>query len=129
MKITIETIPHEKQLYETCGDWRFDADGDLNIKVSELGDWRMEVLVGVHELVESVLCYNRGVKESDVTDFDIAFEILRDSFPEIIGNTEPGDMVSAPYYNEHQFATKIEKKVAEELGVDWDSYSKTINSL
>jgi len=26
MKVIIETVPHQKQLYETVGDWQWDGD-------------------------------------------------------------------------------------------------------
>ena len=49
------------------------------------------------------------IKCADIDKFDINFEELRKKNPDIIGVQEPGDMVSAPYYHQHQTATVIEK--------------------
>ena len=62
MKIIIETIPHEKQMYDTCGDWRY-KDGDLYIYVSDQGDWRKDSLISIHEMVEAMLCKDRDISE------------------------------------------------------------------
>ena len=128
MKIVIETIPQEQQRYPTVGDWYFDDQDTLQIKVSDMKNWKYEFLVAIHEMVEMMLCREHGVAELNVTAFDEKFEKLRESFPGLIGEQEPGDMVSAPYFNEHQFATKIEKQVAAELGVDWDEYNSSVNN-
>jgi hypothetical protein len=118
VKILIETIPHEAQRYDTCGDWQKAGDL-LVIRVSEMGDFRYEFLVGIHEAIEAVGCMVHGVSEKSVDDFDMSFK----------GEGEPGDDPNAPYYTQHQFATEIERKVATFLGVDWDVYSKTIELL
>ena len=35
MKINIRTIPHDKQRYETCGDYWTDSEGRIKIVVSD----------------------------------------------------------------------------------------------
>lgn len=129
MQVHIHTIPHEKQVYPTVGDWRFNDAGDLDIYVSKMSDWRYEMLVAVHELVEVLLCKQRDIPQASVDDFDIAFEKIREQFSETIGDQEPGNMVSAPYYHEHQLATSVERLLAVELGVDWDTYDAEVGSL
>lgn len=129
MKIIIQTIPHTAQAYETCGDWRFEKDGTLNIYVSDLKNEKMSFLIGMHEAIEAFLCKSNGVKQKDVDAFDIEFEKIRELYPDTIGNHEPGDMISAPYHKEHTFATIIEKMIAYELGVDWKSYDKKVSAL
>jgi hypothetical protein len=125
MKIVIKTIPHNTQHYPTIGDWIFMPDGNLIIKVSDMNNWKYEALVGVHELIESLLCKDKGIKDQDVTAFDIAFEKNR-----IEGNLEePGDQLNAPYHQQHQFATSIEKEFARALGVDWDIYDKHVDKF
>lgn len=132
MKIMIETIPHDNQRYETVGDWVFlappyVAEGDLGISitVSELGDWRYNALIAVHELVEVLLCKQRGITQEAVDAFDKNFELNR---PE--GNEdEPGDAPDAPYRKEHFFATNIEALLSAELGVNWQEYEAKVNSL
>lgn len=125
MKITIEVIPHDQQRYSTCGDWKIRRNGNIEILVSSMGDWKKEMLVGLHEMVEVLLCKNRGITDEIVSAFDIQFEKDR---PE--GNTdEPGDDPKAPYRREHFFATNLERLMAAELGVDWHLYDAAVNGL
>lgn len=125
MHIEIQTIPHLSQRYPTVGDWKISRDGSISICVSEMGIEDYNLLVGLHELVEVWLCHKRGIAQSLVDDFDIWFEKNR---PE--GDvSEPGDHPQSPYFREHRFATKIERQVAEELGVNWEQYSTTVESL
>jgi len=125
MKITIQSIPHSEQRYETCGDWLFNENGDLNIWVSETNNNDYTFLVGLHEAIEAYLCLKRGINEEDITKFDIEFEKQRE-----VGNTdEPGDNKYAPYRKEHFFATNIERLIAAELKVDWQDYDDEINKL
>lgn len=125
MRILIETIPHDQQAYTTCGDWRQDADGTIRIRVSELGNWRREALVAVHELVEVLICKHNGVTTEMVDKFDKDFEAHR--HPDNVD--EPGDDPKAPYMREHCIATGIERILAAELCVSWKEYEQEINSL
>ena len=125
LKIEIETIPHSRQRYDTVGDWFFKPDATWKINVSDLADWRYELLVAVHELVEMGLCNDRGITAQRIDRFDIAYENNR-----LPGDTtEPGDATDAPYRNEHCAATGIERILAAHLGIDWSDYEKTINEL
>jgi len=124
MNINIKTIPHKSQLYETVGDWRWGGD-DLNITVSDMGNWKYEMLVGIHEAIEALLCKDRNIEEKDVSDFDIEFEKNRQEG----NNDEPGDDKNAPYRKEHFFATSIERLLAAELSVDWKEYGQYVISL
>lgn len=125
--VCILVIPHEQQRYDTVGDWWFDKDSSiLEIRVSELGNYKQEMIVALHEFIEAILCLSRGIKEEDVTTFDRTYEQQR-----LVGDTtsEPGDSIAAPYYNEHQFATAMEKFMAKELELEWGKYEEKINSL
>lgn len=97
----------------------------LHIKVSELGDWRYNALIAVHELVEVLKCKHDGVTQEQVDAFDIAYEKNR---PEAV-DSEPGDSPDAPYRQQHCLATGIERIMAAALGVDWDSYDRAILAL
>ncbi len=125
MNIIVKTIPHDKQAYPTVGDWRFTPEGDLSIFISDMNNWKYELLVAVHEIIEVALCKDRGITTEVVDSFDIEFEKSRQN-----GNTdEPGDDPDAPYRKEHFFATSIERLVAGELNVDWDIYDKVVSGL
>lgn len=125
MKIVIETIPHENHRYTTVGDWFYDSDGTLQIKVSSLSDWRYEALVAVHELVEVMLCKQDGVGTEVVDQFDKKFEEDRQE-----GNEdEAGDDPNAPYVKQHCIATGIERILAAQIGVNWKPYEKELCDL
>ena len=125
MRIIIDTIPHSEQRYETVGDWYYDVDGTVQIRVSDMGNWLFTMLVAVHELCEWILCRARGISQVEVDDFDKAFESVR-----VEGNTdEPGDEPSAPYHNEHCFATAVERMLCAALGLSWKTYDEKVNSL
>ena len=116
MKITIETIPHLSQRYNTCGDWQFDDNGDLAIRVSEMPKtgWKGPILVAIHELIESLLCKDRGITTEMVDKFDLAFDMKADY--------EPGDDPKCPCRNEHCVATGIERILVSEFRLNWLPY-------
>lgn len=128
MQILIKTVPHSKQRYDTVGDWYFDGD-DIEVTVSETGDWRYNALVAVHELVEALLCKARGISEEEVTIFDMQWE--KDHPGQVLGGgaEEPGDDPSCPCRKEHFFATTVERALSAELGVDWSEYDNVLIAL
>jgi hypothetical protein len=126
MKIVIETIPHHEQRYETVGDWVVDRDTKtFTIRVSELDNWKYELLVGLHELIEVALCVDRGISSELVDQFDFAYESARS----VDDNSEPGDATGCPYGREHYFATNLERLMAAELKVDWNDYDEELSHL
>ncbi len=128
--IEVHTIPHEKQRYDTCGDWRFrkvigEQKEILEVYVSEVIDSHAMHAIAIHEIVEALLCHYAGIEEKDVTAFDIAFEMKRAEGD----NSEPGDSPDAPYREQHQAATSIEKLFAMASGLSWSSYQSTVDNL
>lgn len=128
MNVKIETVPHKSQRYPTVGDWYFDAKGNLTIKVSALGDWRFEMLVAVHELIEVLQCKNRGITQESVDWFDKGFEAGRRMMAPK-SEVEPGEAKEAPYRDAHQFAEKVEEALAKKLDVIWSKYSDKVLSM
>ena len=125
MQIVIKTIPSEQHRYPTCGDYWVDPDGTRQIRVSDMKNWKYELLVAVHELVEQNLCLDRGIDEKDISRFDIRFEKAR-AKGKHSEDAEPGDDPKAPYRKEHFTATNIERILAAELGIDWTKYDKAV---
>lgn len=128
LKINVRTIPHDAQRYPTTGDYWEDEDGTLQVRLSDLGDRRLEFLVAIHELLEFELCRMRGISEETITRFDLKFEEeiaagLRDE------DDEPGEDPEAPYRREHAFAEKIERLIAKEMGVSWRDYERRLGAL
>lgn len=125
MRIHVETIPHQDQRYPTVGDY-WHQDGTEEVRISQMQDWRYEILVTVHELIEMAITKHRGIAEQDITAFDVAFEQARERG---LVQGEPGDQPDAPYYHEHVFATNLERLFAAELGVHWSDYEAYVNTL
>ena len=143
MTVVIKTIPHNQQPYDTGGDWRFENskgepisqmeaharsgtdDCVLRINVSQLGDYRYEMLVAIHELCETLMCMHDGVQIEDVDVFDKAFEAARE--PGSVD--EPGDDPKAPYVKQHCFATAIERMMCAAIGCTWREYEARVNAL
>lgn len=118
MRIIIETVKHSEQRYATCGDWQYIGD-ELVVRVSDTGDVLSNVLVGIHELVEAVLCKANGIPESAVDFFD-------KTNPEL---EEPGNSPEAPYHKQHVVAEIVERLVASEAHVVWQDHDYRVMSL
>ena len=117
--INITTIKHEHQRYETVGDWQIGAFENINIKVSNMNNPTYEFLVGIHELIEAMLCKQYGITEEVVDSWDM----------DHLDSNDPGSIPGCPYYRQHFLATIIERMLADELEVDWDLYEEAIESL
>lgn len=123
--IRIQTIPHEKQRYNTCGDYIIDDNGDVTIYVSETGNWKYDFLIALHEMVEYALCKDHDVPVYVIDDFDISFEQNRLPGDE----SKPGDSLKAPYRKEHFVASTMERIAANELSLFWEHYQTVISRL
>lgn len=113
MNITIQVIPTADQRYATLGDYWWEGE-ELQIRVSEMPDWREQILIAVHELIEATLCEDRGIEEPDIMAFDT-------EHPEC---SDPGAHPDAPYRAEHFFAENIERLLCAEFGLDWQEYEQ-----
>lgn len=120
-KIVIDVIPHKKHRYPTSGDY-FKKGGELHFRISKMNS-KHEFLILIHELCEWFLIDQKGISIKSIDDFDMLYEDTKTD------DSEPGNDPNAPYYDEHQFATEIEKLLAKKLGVNWDKYDKSVNSL
>ena len=127
-KIVIEVIPHKEQRYNSSGDWFYDDKNVLQIRVSQMGDWKKEMLVAIHEFSEVILCEAKGITQEEVDDFDFDYEDQRAKGNERCQG-EPGDAPKSPYGHQHCFATSIERMMCAALGISWDSYEKTVNEV
>lgn len=117
MNIHILVIPESEMRSEVNGaDWFWDAKGDLQVRVSPMSDWRREVLLGIHEAVEAIMCKHNGVSQEQVDKFDLEYDKTH-AF-----DVNAGDDPEAPYQHEHCLATAIERILCAELRVNWESY-------
>ena len=130
MKILIETIPHKKHRYETCGDWFIDKKGTLVIRVSEEMGPASCGLVAIHELAEVFQCFDgfrmskkhmkRIVKLVDKFDKHYKGDLV---------DEEPGDDPRAPYHKEHSIATAIERILCAAVGMAWKDHDGRVADL
>lgn len=121
----VQVIPHASQRYNTGGDYWIDANGVRQIRISDFEDPDLEYLILIHELIEIKLNEKAGVTDEMVDQFDFEYERNRPPGDE----SEPGDDPRAPYYRQHQFATRVERAMAEQLGVDWDAYGVSYEEM
>ena len=109
----MKVIPHSDQRYDTLGDYWIDEDGTWQFRVSDMGDWRYNFSVLLHEFVEFALLQHKGVSEEDVLAFDLA--VPQDS-PYA---DDPGFDPKAPYHEEHVYADCMERLIAPKLGMSF----------
>lgn len=125
MEIHIKTIPIEDMRYPSCGDYWYDKNGVLQIRVADMGDSFYETMVAVHEIIEEALTKKRGITEQQIMDFDLEFEANRKE-----GNLdEPGFDINCPYLKEHTFATSVEMCMCAMAEINFMEYDKTVNEL
>lgn len=124
MRISGESVPMSEIRCQQVGDWTYSED-QIDVKSAKLSDWRYELLVQVHELVEAALCKHRGITDEEVTAFDELFEQER-AAGQHTPEQEDGDDLGAPYHREHMMATLVERLLAMELWVVWSDYEAEI---
>jgi hypothetical protein len=145
-RIVLESIPHEKQAYETCGDY-FESDDEIRIVVSDLGDPQLEQLIAVHELIEVLLMKAADLPLVASTEYDIQFEKARadgDHYHvkgeeaahffwfngrKYTSDAEPGDAPDCPYAPMHNFATSVERLLCAAFGRKWADYEDAVAAL
>ena len=120
MRIHIETIPHQEQRYSTTGDWWWAGDNTLELRVSDLGDWRHSALIALHELVEAWLCKAHGITTEMVDQWDMGPGAALE---------DPAADPRAPYHQEHDAAEAIERLLAHIFDVNWDEYNDAVIAL
>lgn len=119
ISITVKTVPIQRQSYKTLGDYYYSPSKDNfteDVYTTDLNNLDYSWLVAVHEIIESYLCYRRGLSDKEITKFDTTH----------IDLIEPGASNKAPYRQEHRLATKVERILAKELGIKWRKYDKRL---
>jgi hypothetical protein len=128
MDIIIKIIPKEAHRKEVDGvDWFWDSDGNLQVRVSPItgGDWRDEVLLGIHEAIEALVCKHLGISQQAIDTFDQAYDKAHPNEPDL----NAGDDPLAPYNRPHTLATACERALAFALDVQWGEYDKRLACL
>ena len=113
--VGIEVIEPKHMRYRTVGDWFFIGD-KLVIQVADMKEWRYNLLVAIHELIEVFLCTDAGISAKAVDKFDMTHE----------DDEDPGSHPKAPYHKQHVVAMGIEMLLSALLGVKWRPYEAAI---
>jgi hypothetical protein len=119
MNIKIRTIPHQHQRYSTLGDWIFTGE-DLVILVSKLSSEKSEFLIGLHEMIEAVLCKQLEITGEEVDKWDMNYDGKYD---------EPGDDPKCPYSIPHGIATSVERSMCYMLDMTWEQHEENCKSV
>lgn len=128
MKIVLRSAALSEIRAAQAGDWRIYHNGTITALAAEMGDERAEFAVAVHEAVEALLCRSAGISDETVTKFDLAYEQER-AQGKHGPHEENGDDERAPYYEQHQRATDVERAVCDALGLSWDEHTELVNAL
>ena len=107
MKITIQTIKHEEQRYDTVGDYWEDADGTMQFRITDTGNKIVNFMCLMHELTEWFWCVVRGLPLESVDTFDLNH----------LDAEEPGCLSDAPYHEGHELGEVVEKVLENGLGI------------
>jgi len=119
-KITIEFIEHPMQRLGEVGDWWFDHEGDLHVRVSDLGEWRYNFLFARHEMDEAILCKYAGIS-TEMVDEDQKERGSESDDPDSFSGY-PG----SPYQQQHNDALAAEWTMSRLLGVTWSYYAHAV---
>ena len=126
MDITINTVPNEEIRTRkgfTGADWWWDENGVLQVRVAELGDWREEFALAMHEVSEAGMVKYLGILPKDVDDFDSEYQRTH------VVDLNAGDEPLAPYKVPHTFATAIERIITGVMNVDWKPYDDKLSVI
>jgi hypothetical protein len=129
MRVVIETIPNNSQRYSTIGDWWYDKEDTLQIRVSEFEETRYSMAVILHEVFEAFAAWANKHPEEEVTKFDLWFdeECKKGNIPDSLD--EPGNHPACPYNEEHQYATAAEMTLITLLGCNWWEYEEAVTKM
>lgn len=109
-RINIQIIPHGLMRDQSqYGDYWIEADGSLQIRVSEYFDPRDARDIAIHELLEAWRCAERGVDFKAIDQFDLAHT----------DHPDPGLLPNSPYHAEHIQSMQVEYLIAQQDGRDF----------
>lgn len=144
--VTVDTVEHTSQRYDTWADWEVDWMVDLDdpidvqpvpnlkVTVSRVNNWRYEYLSFLHEFLEATLCLHLGISQAQVDHFDIDYEERRMKGERWAAcgceiTDDPGSDLHAPYRVAHLYAESVEYGLAKLLEVDPKEYDAAFIAL
>ncbi len=110
------------------GDYWYDREGVLQVRVVDMQNEFYEKMVVIHELIEESLTKKRGLSEPDIQAFDEYYEQRR-AMGLVPEDSEPGFDENAPYVREHTLATSVEMQMCAMAGISWSEYDHYVMNL
>ena len=126
MKINIETIPHGDQRYPTVGDYWDDENGVMQVRVSDMKDWRYEALVIIHELVEMFLTKHRGIRRTRDQRFRHQIRTVARGTARLrrAGRSPARALSQRTFFRDQPGAAFLFR-----TGLDWFAYDRDVDAL
>jgi hypothetical protein len=126
--ISVDVVPHAEQDYDTPAAWEEVVPVEWMVEVSDLGDWRYNLLTALGQQIELALCKQAGVTSEQIQAFAVAHGKRRRA-----GDSDyqgaPGDHPDAPHKKAYRFAQQMLKQIAPELGIVWSRYQRALEAL
>lgn len=119
-EINIKFIDSSEQRYPTCGDY-WEEDNSIEIRITKQANLDYNLLILLHEMIEYILTEKRGLKEKEITSYDLMWEQMSEPKAD-----EPGNEEGCPYGIEHRIAENYERQLAIQLGIDWFEYENKL---
>jgi hypothetical protein len=117
--------------FRTVGYWSWDKPdnkGILTVEVCKMSDWRFELAVWGHELIESVYCKLFHVTTEEADKFDQMYENGYNAGT-IPLEKEPGHDPSCPYHRGHMMGVAWEYICVYGLLASWTKYVSECDRL
>lgn len=117
--------------YTTVGYWRWDQPnnkGCLHVYVTKMCDWRFELAVWGHEIVEILYCWLFGVTTEKADEFDNYYEAEYEA-GRISPTEEPGCDPKCPYHWGHMMGIVWEHIAIHGTFASWKKYEAECNRV
>ena len=131
MKVKLKRLPGRHPVYTTVGYWSWDKPdnkGTLTIEVSKMKDWRHELAVWGHEIIEVFYCWLFGVTTEEADKFDSFYE-AEYAAGRISPEDEAGDDRRCPYHWGHMGGVVWEHIVIRVTFASMVRYAEECNAI
>lgn len=115
----INSIPNNKQDYNTVGDYGYLSRNSYWIRVSRFSTPIYELALACHEMIEWTLCQIAGISNRTILAWD-------KSHPD---EDNPGTLKGCPYRKQHMIAEAAERLIVRLCGGSWKEYGEECTNL
>jgi hypothetical protein len=114
-KINMQIVPKgcmRPQYQDSWGDYWVDENNTLQIRAIAMKNWMHSYYVLLHEFMEAVRCFKKGVSLESIEKHDA----------DNSDHDDPGCLANAPYHKEHMESIMLEQIACLQDGLDFDEY-------